>query len=488
MRSRTLWAAGAAAAVIGLVALAVTASGAPGPRTARAAQAPSSGGALTVLNSGDVDSTDPGITYYTFGYTVTQATQRTLVSVAPDGKVVPDMAALLPDVSPDGRTVTVHLRPGVRFSPPVDRDVTSDDVRYAIERGFFKTVGNPYVASYFSDLMGARQGVAPGTRIPGIETPDPLTVIFHLSRGTGRVLADALVLPLTAPVPRDYAAALDAHNPSGYGRNLVATGPYMIANDAHGRLVGYQPGESIRLVRNPSWNRATDYRPAYLDSIDVREGTADTAAAARRVLSGRGLVVGDFLPPPALVRRALRRDRSQVQSLTGSGFAYVALNTKIAPLNNVNVRRAINAAMDRRALQKRQGGSAFVAVASHIIPPGVPGFAEAGGSKRSALDFVASSGPRPRLAARYMRRAGYRSGRYTGGRRLLYIGGNDPVSRAYDRVAIRALARLGLRVRARHLPFSKAYLLCGRPRARVGVCVTGWFKDFADPQTILDPV
>lgn len=55
-------------------------------------------------------------------------------------------------------------------------------------------------------------------------------------------------------------------------------------------------------------------------------------------------------------------------------------------------------------------------------------------------------------------------------------------------MAIQALARLRLRVRARHLPFSKAYVLCGRPRTRAGVCATGWFKDFADAQTILDPV
>lgn len=132
------------------------------------------------------------------------------------------------------------------------------------------------------------------------------------------------------------------------------------------------------------------------------------------MLNGRGLAVGDFLAPPALVRRALRGNRSQVKSLSGGGFNYLALNTKITPLNKVNVRRAINAAMDRRALARAEGGTAFAAIAGHIIPPGVPGFAEAGGNQRSPLDFLASPGPRPRLAARYLRRAGYRSGRYTG--------------------------------------------------------------------------
>jgi peptide/nickel transport system substrate-binding protein len=109
-----------------------------------AAPAQRTGGALTVLYSGDVDSTDPDITYYLYGFQVTQATQRGLVTETPDGRAVPDLAASMPEVSADGRTVTVHLRAGVRFSPPVNREVTADDVRYAIERGFFRTVRNPY--------------------------------------------------------------------------------------------------------------------------------------------------------------------------------------------------------------------------------------------------------------------------------------------------------------------------------------------------------
>jgi peptide/nickel transport system substrate-binding protein len=486
---RTIGTAAGLAAAIGCAALTVTASGAPGRQTARVGQPPGTGGALTVLYSGDVDSTDPAITYYTAGFQVTMATQRTAVALTPDGRTVPDVASSMPDVSPDGLTVTLHLRAGVRFSPPVNREVTSDDVRYAIERGFFRTVSNPYVGSYFADIVGARAGVAPKTRIPGIETPDPRTVVFHLSRGTGRVLASALAMWLSAPVPRAYAARFDAHTPSDYAGNLVATGPYMIANDAQGRLVGYQPGRSIHLVRNPNWDRTTDFRPAYLNKINIRERTADTAAASRRVLAGRGLVVGDFGTPAKILRRALRRNRSQVQLVPGGGFNYMALNTKLAPLDNVDVRRAINAATDRRALRTLVGGSVAGTFAGHIIPPGVPGFEEAGGFKRS-LDFVASAGPRPRLAARYLRRAGYRSGRYTGTARLRVVGSNDVVGAALARQTAAMLRRLGFTVRLRLVRVDKMLSdYCQRPQARVAVCAGGgWVKDFADAQTILDPV
>ena len=94
--------------------------------------------------------------------------------------------------------MTVKLRPGVKFSPPVNREVTSADVKYGIEPAFFKTVNNGYAGVYFGDIEGAKTGVAPGTKIKGIETPDPHTVVFKLTRPSGGVLAGALTMPIAA--------------------------------------------------------------------------------------------------------------------------------------------------------------------------------------------------------------------------------------------------------------------------------------------------
>src|SRR5262249_40147156 len=155
------------------------------------------------------------------------------------------------------------------------------DVKYAIERGFFNTVQNGYAGAYFGDLVGAKIGVKPGTQISGIETPDDQTIVFKLKRGTGGVLAGALALPLSARVPGEYAKPLDAKQPSAYGQNQVATGPYMIKNDASGKAVGYEAGRNITLVRNPNWDKSTDYKPAYLDEIDMPQGNDDTTIASR---------------------------------------------------------------------------------------------------------------------------------------------------------------------------------------------------------------
>src|SRR4051794_23696353 len=70
------------------------------------------GGALTMLYQGDVDNIDPGITYYTGGYLIVYTTQRPLVNYKPDDPKhpLPDLAARLPEVSADHKTVTVTLR------------------------------------------------------------------------------------------------------------------------------------------------------------------------------------------------------------------------------------------------------------------------------------------------------------------------------------------------------------------------------------------
>ena len=123
------------------------------------------GGTLTVPWSGDVDSIDPGITYYSGGYMVAGVTQRTPMAYEPGrAQARPDLATTAPTVSDDGKTVTVKLRSGVHFSPPVKREVIAADVKYAIERGFFKTVNNPYAPAYFGDVVGAEPGAEAGTR------------------------------------------------------------------------------------------------------------------------------------------------------------------------------------------------------------------------------------------------------------------------------------------------------------------------------------
>src|SRR3954452_8616105 len=88
------------------------------------------GGTLTVLYNGDVDFIDTGITYYQYGFNVAYMTQRPLLSYKPDNAQapVPNLASGPPKVTNGGKPLTVTIRKGVKFSPPVNREVTSKDV------------------------------------------------------------------------------------------------------------------------------------------------------------------------------------------------------------------------------------------------------------------------------------------------------------------------------------------------------------------------
>jgi peptide/nickel transport system substrate-binding protein len=451
------------------------------------------GGKLTVLWTDDVDNIDCGISYYQMGYMVCYATQRPLYSWKPeDGQTpVPDLAESDPQISDDGKTVTVKIRKGVKFSPPVNREVTSKDVKYAIERGFFNTVQNGYAGAYFGDLEGAKLGAKPGTKISGIETPDDQTIVFHLKRGSGGVLAGALALPLSAPVPEEYAKKFDAKQPSLYGQNQVATGPYMIQNNASGKATGYEAGRSIKLVRNPNWDKSTDYKPAYLDEVDMPQGNDDTTVASRRVVDGSDMLTGDFSPPPAILAQVVRNSAQKDQLLLfpGGSIRWVSMNSTVKPFDNINVRKAVIAGFDRNAMRLVRGGELVGDIPTHEIAPGIPGFDEAGGMKGPGLDFMSHPEGDMALAAEYMKKAGYPSGKYTGGKELLMIGTSEGVAQKAAEVAKEQFEKLGFKIRLRLVTQDAMYTrFCNSPPANVAICPNvSWGKDFADGQTFLDP-
>jgi peptide/nickel transport system substrate-binding protein len=488
-----------AALSVAALALVAAGCGSSSPSQERSAGAPVAGkhgGKVTMLWTDDVDFIDPGETYYQMGFMVAYATQRPLLSWKPDDSEhpVPDLAGAPPQIAPDGCTVTVRIRRGVRFSPPVNRAVTSKDVKYAIERGFFDTVNNGYVGAYFGDVEGAKVGAKPGTTIPGIATPDAHTIVFHLrprthGKCTGGVLAGALAMPVTAPVPEAYAAPFDRQSPSAYGQRQVATGPYMVASDAAGKAVGYQAGKSIRLVRNPRWDASTDYKPAYVDEYEMPQGNDDPSVASRKIIKGSHMLSGDFSPPPEIVRQALQRTPDQLLRVPGAGIRWVVMNTEVKPFDDVDVRRAVLAGFNRDAMRLTRGGAAVGDMPTHILNPGIPGFQEAGGYKGPGLDFLSHPEGDPALAASYFRKAGYPSGRYTGAGTLSMVGTVDGIAQQAAEVAKENFSRLGFKVQLRLVTQDAMYTkFCNVPGADVAICPNyGWLKDFADAQTFLDP-
>jgi len=387
----------AAALVAVFAALAVAACGGSdnnsggGSAKTAAPEGAQKGGTLTVLSSADVDYIDCGAAYYQFSYQVEYAYCRPLFSYKPADKGLPspDIASGPAEVSDDGKTVTVKMQSGIKFGPPVNREVTSKDVKYAIERGFNKNVANGYANAYFGTVQGAEAAAkkADGEPIDGIVTPDDHTIVFKLTQPTGTVIAGALGLPLSTPVPPEYAKPLDEKSPSGYGNHIVATGPYMIPNDKSGKLTGYEPMKNITLVRNPNWDAKTDYRPAYLDKIVVKEGV-DPDVGSRQIVDGQNLINGDFTPPPAILKQVATTKKDQLLLIDSGGGRFMSFNFKTPPFDDINVRKAVIAGFDRNALRLTRGGEVVGPIPTHQIPPEMPGFEEAGGLQGPGFDWL----------------------------------------------------------------------------------------------------
>ena len=152
--------------------------------------------------------------------------------------------------------------------------------------------------------------------IGGLETPDPYTLRVHLTEVTND-LGYRFALPATAPIPpspTDSSArfgAAEGHD-DGYGRFLASSGPYMIEGaqeldpslpaDAQRPVTGLVAGESLTLVRNPSWSRQTDeLREAYVDRVEVR--VVRLSEAWRAIDDGTLDVIYNGAPSPEQLER-----------------------------------------------------------------------------------------------------------------------------------------------------------------------------------------
>jgi peptide/nickel transport system substrate-binding protein len=463
--------------------------------TKKAAEAPAKkGGKLTMLAASDVDFVDPGHTYYTFGEMVTLATNRPLYSFKPQdaNKPVPDLAEGDAQISADKKTVTVKIRKGVKYAPPINREVTSKDVKYAIERFFSVNVGGQY-PGYFQVIEGAPKKPTKGVQpISGITTPDDSTIVFKLTQPTAVSFVAALVMPITVPVPEEYAKKFDAKSQSTYNTHVAFTGPYMIENDSTGSLTGYKPGKSISIKRNPNWDAQTDYRPAYADSIFIRTNATDANVSARQVIDGSNMVL-DTNPPANILRDLVTKVKDQYTSVPSGGYRYFPLNNEVKPFDNINVRKAVMAGFSREAARLARGGKYVGDIATHWLPPDFPGFQQAGGFDGfPEIDYFNKNNTNgdPAISAKYFKAAGYKSGKYEGSEQLLMVGANADPGKAQAEVAKNQLEKMGFKVRLRLVPQDAVYTQwCQVPSKKVAMCGgAGWFKDFADPQSMLEPV
>jgi peptide/nickel transport system substrate-binding protein len=329
------------------------------------------GGTVTADHSSGPDSLDTGNTYYGWVQDFSRLYARTLLTFKPAaGKagltVVPDLATGLGTASPDAKTWTYHLRTGVKFQDGTP--VTSKDVKYAIERSNFApdvlSNGPVYFKSYLADdakYQGPYKDKNPNG-LASIATPDNQTIVFHLSQP----FADFDYLATfsqTAPVEQSKDTG------ATYVQHIQSTGPYKFSS--------YSEGKGATLVRNPEWSKATDpIRTAlpdkYVLKFNINQKTIDNDLMSNNLtvdLQGTGV--------EAETQSKILGNKNQLahtDDAIAGATSYMALNLHVKPFDNINCRKAVQYAVDKKSVVDAEGGAVKGDVASTLLPPSVNGY------------------------------------------------------------------------------------------------------------------
>lgn len=305
---------------------------------------------------------DPTLAYDTESFTALYNTYLPLLTYAhangeAGSEVVPALAKSLPRISDDGRTYTLSLRPGLKYSDGTP--VRASDFTRAVERMFkLNSGGSPF----YTDIVGAeRFARTKQGGISGIETDNKSgEIVIHLVEPRGSFTSE-LGLLFVALLPPDTPDSNQTKDPP------PGTGPYVITEA--------RPGQGWKYERNPQWksNNAKlmpDLPSGHMDRIEVTV-VRNPSTQVNDIEQGKF----DWMenPPPA------DRYAEVKQKYEGTQFRvepqintyYFWMNTTKAPFDDVEVRRAVNYAIDPAALERIYAGS--LVHTQQILPPGMPG-------------------------------------------------------------------------------------------------------------------
>jgi YVTN family beta-propeller protein len=327
---------------------------------ARAADTGHRGGTLNTLSSAWPDTVDP--VRATLGVGPLELTNNGLTAYQHVGgsgseQVVPDLAVSLPSPTDGGATYTFRLRRGIHFSD--GELVRPEDFRRALERDLILGP-DPLYGAPFANVIGGAACAAHPSRCDlsrGVVTDDATnTVTFHLVAPDPEFLArltltDAVAVPADAPL-RDVGL-----------HPLPATGPYKWASLTQ---------REATLVRNPyfhEWSHAA--RPdGYPDRIVYRLA-ANSEAEINAIERDTADYSFDGVPPDRH-SELQTRFASQLFVTPAPATDELVLNTRVAPFDDIRVRRALNYAVDRAKVTRLLGQ--YNHPSCQALPPYLPGY------------------------------------------------------------------------------------------------------------------
>ena len=361
---------------------------------------------------------------------------------------VPGLAEALPAISNGGRTYTLRLRGGLRYSNGAP--VVAGDFEHTVKR--LLRLDGPY-SSYYLGIAGARRYQRRGGDISGI-TADDLTgrIQIRLARPDG-MFTNLLAMP--------YVGLLSPSTPFRRVEAPAGIGPYTISGTGGGGFV---------MRRNGAFN-VPGIPAGHLDAITLR-ASRSRARLNADVLADR-LDYTQESPPRSLRRTLLRRHRDRFKQRVGASTYWFFMNHRVRPFNKRAVRRAVNYAVNRDSLAR----AGDLAPGCSFIPPGVPGYSRR--LDRSRCPW----GRMPRLgrARALVRRAGV-----SGVRVRVWTSRGEP-RESMARAFARTLRSIGFRARVKSVSARTYFDRVGSRRTRAQTGLTNWYSDFPHPANLFLP-
>ena len=274
-----------------------------------------------------------------------------LLTIDPDLAIVPDIAQSW-DVDPDGMGYTFRLNPSVTFHD--GRKVTASDVQYSLERAADPATESPAVDTFLGDIVGVK------AKLNG--EADSVSGVSVIDEETLRIETDAPKSYFLSKLTYPSSFVVDRANVE-IGRGWVeapnGTGPFILAE--------YDPGVMMRLESFDNYHLG----PAMIDAVEFNLAGRDSLLMYQNDELHVGAVGLSGLPIFGDPTNPLHDQFHQ--GPPEFDVAYIGMNTSEPPFDDVNVRLALNYAIDRETLAEVLLENAVVP-AKGILPPGFPGY------------------------------------------------------------------------------------------------------------------
>jgi len=425
---------------------------------------PVKGGTLTVTFQGEPTELDPAIAWEVESWSIERLTYQTFLTYAhkpgeAGTELVPDLATEVPTaenggISKDGRVYTFHIRPGVKFAPPVNREVTAQDFKYSFERMLKEPLAP--ATFFYTGVVGAQDFIdGKADHVKGYEVVDDHTVRITLEKPDGAFLM-AMTMPFTSVMPREWVEKVGKQ----IKRRPLGTGPYIIDH--------WTPGQEIVAKRNPNW---TGDRDQWLDEIHFIF-SANPSTALLKLQRGEVDLLGDTVPEADYQR--VKSDPTWSKYLVSEpqiAWYYVFLNVLEKPFDDVKVRQAINHAIDTDKIMKIMAGQA--SPLHQIFPNGMPGHVP---------DKVYYQYD-PAKAKQLLAEAGYPNGFKT----TFYSHNVDPFPKLAQSIQA-DLKEIGIDASIKLMDRATYWDFIALKKSHAGIGLSDWYQDFPDPSDWVGPL